>query len=920
MDAKERGNQYFREQRYAEAIEEYTQGLGERELSDVVRAQLYANKAACLGKLERWKEVIECCTSALDLVPDFPKALWRRREAYEAVEDYDRALADAIRCNKVDPSAEASQHCQSLRDRVGRRKADSSTLLQNMIQGLDNPDETFQSLTALDQSRHRYSKEVIVKAGAIEKVVNVYYCAETDEVISLALSFLWRMCIAEKSETPIPPTEPIPVDAATVQARDRLCVGMSPEDLATSLRNPKLCNAAVRVLQYLGDLENSIALEELVAGIDAVESGESDGVQVLSQWCDSRRRMGKHVRAFVPGQSFAKAFEACMRQTGTATFLQSLCAEAWTLICDSDRSAEDKIDSTQVICQYLDPFWTSTDASYRSNGLMALAVLFHVDQKVAAATIQGKSAFQCIINACITRDNLESDEQHWGADALMHAMRDPGLRKGLLNSGGIEILTDLLEEVSQWDNIAGERATQAQMLKAKLVAVFGMLASHSEDTRKDVFSAVNFTAELSVAIGFIRQMEEGEVRRRHAIAMLEGLVMLSVHGSFKEMLMNSEAMNVFKRGFVRPADLQTNGQLSFMYTCVLQNLLRSRDNKIRQRKNEYPFNQMTDEDVEAMEQFYDKMPAESRPVKNGVVDSGAPELAEKYREAFCLKDCIECLNVIAQHGSVAARNLVADCFKFFCENVQRRRQVVAHGGVRALLRICAAADDDKSNSGLDAARQALAQICIITNPQVFPYSEAMDMVPPLLSLMEHSHELLQYEAALAVTNLASSLNLRQRIIAADGWGKFKNLVFGDNFRLRRAGLEGMCNLCMDDDVIEKFIDGNYDIELKIFLSFASPSTEDQETVVAVTGALAILAQIPEIAQKILSLENIKNLLELLGETLSESVEHRVVSLLASLSQIESPLNEKGIIRSALHLKGQHGFVSKEAQNVAESLK
>merc|ERR1712023_302472 len=63
----------------------------------------------------------------------------------------------------------------------------------------------------------------------------------------------------------------------------------------------------------------------------------------------------------------------------------------------------------------------------------------------------------------------------------------------------------------------------------------------------------------------------------------------------------------------------------------MYNLVRSREDKVRPKKDEFPFNQLGEDDLNALEEFYEKLPAESRPAKNGEVDPGGPELAEKLR-------------------------------------------------------------------------------------------------------------------------------------------------------------------------------------------------------------------------------------------------------------------------------------------------
>ena len=54
----------------------------------------------------RYKDAIRECSSALDINPDFAKALTRRAKAYEQMQHYKQALSDIQKANKNGPTAE----------------------------------------------------------------------------------------------------------------------------------------------------------------------------------------------------------------------------------------------------------------------------------------------------------------------------------------------------------------------------------------------------------------------------------------------------------------------------------------------------------------------------------------------------------------------------------------------------------------------------------------------------------------------------------------------------------------------------------------------------------------------------------------------------------------------------------------------
>jgi hypothetical protein len=129
---------------------------------------------------------------------------------------------------------------------------------------------------------------------------------------------------------------------------------------------------------------------------------------------------------------------------------------------------------------------------------------------------------------------------------------------------------------------------------------------------------------------------------------------------------------------------------------------------------------------------------------------------------------------------------------------------------------------------IDSARQALAHICIVTNPRLFAYQDLCNLVAPMLKLAKSNHELLQFEAGLAMTNLGSAETGRSVLVAQNGWAAAQELLYADNERVQRAGLEVMCNLCCDEAVVERVAKhcetfekspGDAPTDIKLFLSF-----------------------------------------------------------------------------------------------------
>jgi len=104
--AKEEGNWNYKESRYEKAIEYYNKALNLCTKPED-RAVIMANRAACFmtNTTQNYHEAIVDCTNALEINPNYTKALIRRGQAYEALEKFKLALQDMKQVLLLDPSS-----------------------------------------------------------------------------------------------------------------------------------------------------------------------------------------------------------------------------------------------------------------------------------------------------------------------------------------------------------------------------------------------------------------------------------------------------------------------------------------------------------------------------------------------------------------------------------------------------------------------------------------------------------------------------------------------------------------------------------------------------------------------------------------------------------------------------------------------
>ncbi|NXS80762.1 TOM70 protein, partial [Erpornis zantholeuca] len=93
--AKNKGNKYFKAGKYELAIQCYTEAISlcppEKNLD---LSTFYQNRAAAYEQLQKWTEVAQDCTKAVELNPKYVKALFRRAKAHEKLDNKKECLED----------------------------------------------------------------------------------------------------------------------------------------------------------------------------------------------------------------------------------------------------------------------------------------------------------------------------------------------------------------------------------------------------------------------------------------------------------------------------------------------------------------------------------------------------------------------------------------------------------------------------------------------------------------------------------------------------------------------------------------------------------------------------------------------------------------------------------------------------------
>jgi len=123
---KMEANELFKSGRIEDAIKKYTQAIAackDNDKDKLIKADIYANRAACHRQLYASKKVVADCTSALEYNPRHVKAMIRRAQAQESLEKFTEALQDFQQATYLAPGTPvAVQGASRIRAALKREK------------------------------------------------------------------------------------------------------------------------------------------------------------------------------------------------------------------------------------------------------------------------------------------------------------------------------------------------------------------------------------------------------------------------------------------------------------------------------------------------------------------------------------------------------------------------------------------------------------------------------------------------------------------------------------------------------------------------------------------------------------------------------------------------------------------------------
>ncbi|XP_069030975.1 tetratricopeptide repeat protein 1 [Embiotoca jacksoni] len=140
LTLKEKGNGQFKAGDWSEAERSYTEALSVCPVCfSKERAVLFSNRAAARLHLDRKDKAISDCSRAIELNPEYLRALLRRAELYEQTDKPDEALEDYKSVLDRDPShAGARQACMRLPPQIQERNEKLKEEMLSKLKDLGN--------------------------------------------------------------------------------------------------------------------------------------------------------------------------------------------------------------------------------------------------------------------------------------------------------------------------------------------------------------------------------------------------------------------------------------------------------------------------------------------------------------------------------------------------------------------------------------------------------------------------------------------------------------------------------------------------------------------------------------------------------------------------------------------------------------
>ncbi|GBM84315.1 Protein unc-45 B [Araneus ventricosus] len=874
MDAaqlKDEGNALFSAGDYSGAVKLYSKALKQCPETSTEAATLLKNRAAAYLKLGEHQKVVRDATAALEITPADVKALFRRCQAYEKLENYSDAFKDARAVNHLDPKNSAIQPILSRLNvkmqEIAKQQASTMNKVKSMfdlVLGEDtSPENRVQAannIVAL--SKEKAGAELIMKESGVTKLLALMKLEKNEEISLAVIRALGELCKNNISRT--------------YEVLKEIGVSFLVENLNSNSEN------YVSAVQYFIQV-----ILNVLAGMDIRNGKKSDkklmkeNEQMIDQIMQSLvKTVSSRIMSAIGRDALLELimknveyeslnwglklidceglwnlldvaselqeihYESSMRITGRTLAHVSVALERIYYCMDCDKSRE---KFRNKMMEFINDKLSGADIENKVRATSAITALLQGPVEAGNACLAQKGVVEMMLAMASSEDELQ---QRVSAEAIIAAASKKDKCTAIVSMG-----TDILKKLYQSKN---------DNIKVRaLVGLCKLGSSGGFDASIKMFSEGSSLKLAKACRKFLVNPKKDKDLRKWAV---EGLSYLTLDGDVKEELIeDKEAVQAL-------IELTKTGDLSVVYGSVttLVNLT-----------NSYDQEEVIPELVELAK--FAKQHVPETHVKD------AKEFVDKRVKALAESGVTVALVALAKTESKNSKELISRVFNAICEHPDLRGAVVQQGGAKVLVNLAL----EGTEKGKMTAAQALSRIAITMNPEVaFPGQRCAEVVRPIMALLHPECKALQnFEALMALTNLAQvSPSVRSRILKDAGLMKIEEYMYQDHEMLRRAATQCVANLMVSDDVVRLYeIPGNDRVKFLLLVS----DDEDLETSKAASGALAMLTSVSRKACK--KIFDVKAWLEILCKlcaSADKEICHRGVAIVHNLIHASHACAEK----------------------------
>lgn len=857
---KNQGNEAFKSENFEEAISLYSKAINLAEKDARELATYLKNRAAAYLKIKEYNKAVKDCDEALKIVPEDPKALFRRSQALENLERYEEAYRDAKTIFTVDPTNKAVQPVLSrlhaiVQERIKNAEQTSSKVEQMFklaFEISENKDKREKAMTnLLVLAKQATAADIMIKNGIIHKIQQLVKIEKNLDIYVNAIRVIGQLCKRSAERTKevlnvvgipwfleiIDSDHEERVSAAQYCLQIILNTFSGMDNKKDTKPDSALCE------QYKSEIDTLLTCLTYSITNRVITGKSRDAImELIMKNCHYSTL--NWAERFVEIRGLQRLLEVCseleeykyesaMNITDSSRTIAAACLARIYENMYYDQARE--LFNSQIDDFIKDKLLTP-DLESKVRVTVAITSLLRGPIDVGNYVISKEGIMEMILVMAQTDDPLQ---QKVACECLIAAASKKDKARTIINKG-VDILKSLY-------------ASKNDAVRVRALVGLCKIGSFGGDDASIRPFADGSTKKLAEACRkfLVNPAKDKDMRKWAA----EGLSYLTLDADVKEKLVDD------KPAIQSLIELAKTGDQSCLYGVVttLVNLC-----------NAYEKQEVMPEMVELA-----KFAKHHIPEQHELDD---PDFVNKRLTILCKAGVTTGLVALSKTESHNSKELIARVLNAICSLQELRGIVVQQGGAKILIPMAL----EGTNNGKKQAAQALARIGITINPEVaFPGQRNLEVVRPLVSLLHPECTALEnFEALMALCNLAGmNETTRNRILKEGGLSKIELYLYEEHVMLQRAAAQCICNLVQSEDVVKTY-EGNNDKTKYLYLLCQE---DDVDTVMAASGALCVLTSFSKICcRKLLDLQSwVESLRCLLANPISE-IQYRGVYMLYNI--------------------------------------